>query len=221
MKRFTNLNLINDYESIERNKIAYINVNEYNHFKYGYVYLIVTNSYVKIGISSKVFKRINTINHSLINDAIEEVYISSLCSNNKEIEAEFKFTFAKSNKKYEWFTKNNLNLYLNFLNNQTFENKFMTEVEYIKYNNNVKIKGEALFVDTFRYQESKWNVILDKLQEQNVNYNDLFKQIQEEIDKTSEIIIYEENLTKRFMMLYNVSNLYDLLDLILPYRTFL
>ncbi len=196
---------LREYEKEQEKQIIYISKNEFNFLKYGYVYFIITSNSCKIGISSHLFDRITTLRYNLLDDGIEKIYVSKLCSNKENIEKLFKEKFKHNIIKNEFFIKENINVYINFLNSQIYEKKFITNNDYNLYKINIRDKVESLLpVDFYK----KWEDLLNIIKPNNY---DLFSSIKQEIENIGQLLIYENNINLRLIKLYEIDMLYNLL----------
>lgn len=89
-------------------------------FRFGFVYLIVTEKGCKVGITSDLFQGLKTIKNSLINTNIECVIVSPLCENRRDIEKGFTKHFQQYNINNKWFDYNKTSSYVDFLECQNY-----------------------------------------------------------------------------------------------------
>lgn len=88
--------------------------------RFGWVYLIITERHCKIGITSDLNSRLQTMKNQVGTESIQRIYISPLCENNKKLERQFKVCFQDTNVKNEWYSLEKLSEYLSFLQNAEY-----------------------------------------------------------------------------------------------------
>jgi len=136
---------IKSFEKKQLFRVGYIPKRYLKQFGYGFVYLIVSNKKAKIGISSDIESRIKAISRNLVDDNINKILISTLCSNCSEIEKSFKCNFSNNKISGEWFSLEWLSDYISFLKNQEYESNFITQEDYaLKEKNNHEEMGNLL-----------------------------------------------------------------------------
>lgn len=179
---------LKQYDKIQKEKIDY--VNELIHYGYGFVYFIITNSKCKIGITTSLHDRIRSLNNILIDDEIKYIYVTKLCSNNKDIENSFKNNFKKNNIFGEWYEKKFITEYINYLSIITIEENFISNKDYNKSMDESRRLAEAILTDNGRLYKNK--DINENTTEIHNNINDIRKTIKEitySLDKNTNISI--------------------------------